>query len=189
MPLSMPLVAIVYFSATGTTAALAHAIDSGAAEVAETSTHRIIGEEIEQGRFRNEAALDLVDRADGVIFGSPTFMGGPAAEFKAFADASSDRWSTLRWSGKLAAGFTTGNQPNGDQTHTLIYFSVLAAQHGMLWVSLDIATGEDAEGRNRLGSQSGVIAQAADGALPASDLATARHLGRRVADLAARFRV
>ncbi|XUJ34422.1 flavodoxin family protein [Bradyrhizobium japonicum] len=57
-------------------------------------------------------------------------MGGPAAQFKAFADASSYRWSQQRWADKIAAGFTTGACAGGDQLHTLTYFTILAAQHG-----------------------------------------------------------
>lgn len=180
----MPLVAIVYFSATGATAALAEAVREGAADLADTALHRISGREIVEGRFRNAAALELIDRADAAIFGTPTFMGGPAAEFKAFADASSDRWASQTWADRIAAGFTCGNQPNGDQSHTLVYLSVLAAQHGMIWCGLDIATGEDASGLNPLGCNTGVAARALEGRPSAADLATARHLGRRVARLA-----
>jgi multimeric flavodoxin WrbA len=176
-----PLLAIIYFSATGHTAQLADAIRLAAAEHVEVRTHRIAGADIVSGRFRKPEALDLVDAASGVIFGSPTFMGGPAAEFKAFADATSDRWSEQRWKDKIAAGFTTGTCPNGDQGHTLAYFTVLAAQHGMIWCNLDIPGGEDPSGRNRLGTQVGATSQTASGLVPAGDLLTAGHLGRRVA--------
>jgi len=110
----------------------------------------------------------------------------PAAQFKAFADATSDRWTTQRWADKVAAGFTTGSCANGDQGHTLAYFTILAAQHGMLWCGLDIPGGVDPQGRNRLGSQSGLATHVVDGALDASDLVTTRYLGRRLAKTAAR---
>lgn len=179
--------AIVYFSATGTTASLAEAVQAGAAEVAEATLCRITGSDIVAGRFQNESIMNTVDAADGLAFGSPTLMGGPAAQFKAFADATSDRWAEQRWARKVAAGFTTGSCANGDQGHTLTYFTVLAAQHGMLWCSLDIPGGNDQRGRNRLGSQLGLATQSVDGALPHSDLATAHHLGRRLADVTLSF--
>lgn len=162
---------------------MAEAIKAGAIEVANATLYRITGSDIASGHFQNEDFLNNVDAADGVAFGSPTLMGGPAAQFKAFADATSDRWSGQRWAGKVATGFATGSCANGDQGHTLTYFTVLAAQHGMLWCSLDIPGGNDELGRNRLGSQIGLATQLVDGALPSSDLATAHHLGRRLADV------
>ena len=183
----MPQIAVIYFSATNITARLADAACEGAGELIHVVSHRIRGQEIVDGRFRCEPALKLVDDSDAVIFGSPTFMGGPAAEFKAFADASSDRWGEARWKHKIAAGFTSGACANGDQSQTLIYFTILAAQHGMLWCNLDIPGGHDSQNRNRLGTQMGVVAQAADGALPVADILTAKHLGRQVAALALRL--
>lgn len=189
----MRRVAVLYFSATGATAALAEALGAGAGEAgAEVSLCRIAPERIVEGRFRDEAALAAADAADGVAFGSPTYMGGPAAGFKALADATGERWAERRWAGKVAAGFTTGSAPDGDQGHTLAYFALLAAQHGMLWCGLDLpGGGADPEGRNRPGASLGATAHApppGGGPLDPSDLATARHLGRRLATLAARPR-
>lgn len=180
-------IALIYFSATGNTARLAEAVGQGARGTVEVFEFRITGADIVNGRFRNEAAMALVDGAAAVIFGSPTFMGGPAAEFKAFADATSARWGGQRWRNKVAAGFTTGSCANGDQGHTLTYFTVLAAQHGMLWCGLDLPGGAGADGTNRWGAQTGVVSQAVDGVLDARDLATAKYLGQRVASLAAQL--
>lgn len=183
----MPRIAVVFFSAIGATAKLADAVCSGAAEFAEPVLHRIHGSDIIEGRFRNEAMLQSLDESDAIVFGSPTYMGGPAAQFKAFADASSDRWSDGQWRHKVAAGFTTGTCANGDQGHTLTYFSILAAQHGMIWCNLDIPCGHDAQGRNRLGTQLGVVSQTIDDELLTSDLLTAKHLGQQVAILVNRL--
>lgn len=177
----------MYFSATGNTAQLAQAIAEGAAEVGEVVQARITGAEVIAGRYRHADALALVDRADAVLFGSPTYMGGPAAEFKAFADASSDRWTLQRWRNKVAAGFSTGGSPNGDQSYTLTYFSVLAAQHGMHWCALDIPGGDDPLGRNRLGTQVGLASQVVGSELPEIDAHTGRYFGRRVAEWAWRL--
>jgi NAD(P)H dehydrogenase (quinone) len=180
-------IAIVYYSATGTTARLAEALQEGAAKIANVECCRIVGDDIVAGRFQNNKLLTTVDAADGVIFGSPTYMGGPAAQFKAFADATSDRWNEQRWANKVAAGFTTGVCANGDQSHTLAYFTILAAQHGMLWCNLDIPGGQDGNGRNRLGNQLGLVTQMENGTLPESDVDTARHLGARLASVANRL--
>lgn len=182
-------VAVVYHSVTGTTAQLAEAVLQGAAEIdgIRAVAVRIDGADIEQGRYRNSDALNTMHEADAVIFGSPTFMGCVSAQFKAFADATSDFWFQRRWAGKLAAGFTVGNNASGDQLSTIQYFGVLANQHGMLWVGVDLPGGFDPHGRNRMGAQSGLIAHAPDGIVDSADVATGRYLGSRVAAYALRL--
>jgi multimeric flavodoxin WrbA len=182
-------IAVVYHSVSGTTAQLADAALRGAAGVEGVRTFalRIEGGDIHEGRYRNSAALEALSEADALIFGSPTFMGCVSAQFKAFADASSEYWFQRRWRGKLAAGFTVGNNPSGDQLNTIQYLNILANQHGMLWVGIDLPGGFDPEGRNRLGAQSGLIAHAPGGSVHAADVATARYLGVRVAGLARGF--
>lgn len=134
----MTKISILYFSGSGHTAKMAGAGAKGARTVANTEvrSHSIRAEEIDQGRFKNEALLVELDAADALIFGSPTYMGGPAAQFKAFADATAERWFKSAWKNKLAAGFTVSGGPSGDKLSTLHYFFTLAMQHGMIWVGL-----------------------------------------------------
>src|SRR5262249_35454706 len=130
-------------------------------------------------------------RADAIVFGAPTYMGGPSGVFKAFADASSGVWFDEGWKDKVAAGFTNSGHMQGDKLNTLVYFALLAAQHGMHWVNLGMKGGWDtsagsADDLNRLGGWLGAMAQSnkdqdAEVAPPASDLRTAEALGRRVA--------
>jgi multimeric flavodoxin WrbA len=138
------------FFGNSTTEKLARAIERGTSPIAEVTLCRITGQEIISGRFQDERTMQTIDAA-GVAFGSPTYMGGASEQFKAFADASSERWSEQLWAGKAVAGFTTGVCAGGDQLHTLTYFSILAAQHGMPWCGLDIPGGESPNGLNRLG--------------------------------------
>lgn len=180
----MNTVAIVFFSQTGMTSALAEQIAKGCrgSGVDNVSLFQIQGEEIIAGRFVNEALMADLHHADAIVFGSPTYMGGVAAQFKAFADATSDLWCQQQWAGKLAAGFTCGSAPNGDQSGTLQYLITLANQHGMLWIGLDLANGQKGNSLNRLGCQLGVVAHCIDGKLETSDLATAEYLGMRLAN-------
>lgn len=189
----MSTVSIIYFSTSGHTSQLAQAIAAGAGAVAGTQTHLIAvnGDDIVKGRYTNEEVFALLDRSDAIIFGSPTYMGGPAAQFKAFADATGGKWYTAAWRDKLAAGFTVSDSPSGDKQGTLNYLFTLAMQHGMVWVGL----GElpmQANGTNRLGSYSGVMAQSdqasADTAPGAGDTVNGTLLGRRVATLAAKLK-
>lgn len=74
---------------------------------------------------------------DGLIFGSPTYMGSVASEFKRFMDSTSKFWLDQTWKNKIAAGFTIGTSPSGDQLNTLLQLFVFSMQHGMIWVGQD----------------------------------------------------
>ncbi len=188
----MSTVSIIYFSGSGHTAKEAEAIHQGVVSVPGTTAHliAIAGDDIVKGRYQNNEVLATLDGSDAIIFGSPTYMGGPAAQFKAFADATGERWYRSAWRDKLAAGFTVSNGPSGDKLGTLQYFVTLAMQHGMIWVGLPDNPMND-RGINRLSSYSGVMAQAGneppDVAPNAADKLTGEILGRRVAEAARRW--
>lgn len=181
----MVTVAVVYFSALGATEQLARQLIDGINLVEDVKAveYQIQGRDIFEGRFDNDGAFTLLDNADAIIFGSPTYMGSISSQFKAFADATSERWDSQQWRNKISAGFTVGSCLNGDQTNTLKYFSTLASQHGMLWVGLDIAGGYNSLGLNRLGCQIGAVAHSPEGEVNQSDLDTAKYLGKRVANI------
>lgn len=189
----MPSVAIVYHSGYGHTEKQAEAVAEGArAGGAEVHVLRAtdLGDP-EQGPW------DVLDAADAIIFGSPTYMGSVAGPFEVFIDATSKAWFEGRWRDKLAAGFSCSSSFAGDKSVALIRMATLAMQQSMIWVGLGLMPGKpehpgsDAENLNRLGYFFGAGAQAGD--VPpeeepgASDLATARHLGERVARMAARM--
>ena len=190
----MPTVTIVHFSGSGKTTMLAESIAKGARSVAGTTVHELAirGNQIKEGRFDDEAFFTRLDSADAIIFGSPTYMGGVAAQFKAFVDATGGRWYKRTWQDKLAGGFTTSGSPSGDKQGTLLYLATLAAQHGMLWVSQAAPNGLYAGAApevatNRLGSSLGVMSQIApppEGAPTAGDRTTGEMYGARVATLA-----
>ena len=179
-------IAIVYHSEAGHTRAQAESIADGAKGADVTMLP------VEQLQTSRTGPWDKLDRADAIIFGGPTHMGSASAAFEGFAVASSWRWDNQVWKDKLAAGFTNGGNLSGDQMGALQRMAILAAQHGMLWVSLGLAPGvpnspcNDPENLNRLGFYLGAGGQAGPGEdMPASDLATARALGARVAGLVA----
>ncbi|HUR59299.1 MAG TPA: flavodoxin family protein [Opitutaceae bacterium] len=185
----MKTIAIVYFSGTGHTAQMAEATHRGATTVEGTRALLlpIAGTDILEGRFRRAALLDQITEADAVILGTPTYMGGPAAQFKAFADATGSLWFEQRWKNKLAAGFTHSGMPSGDKLATLHYLALFAAQHGMLWLgNAQLPTGM--LGRpgdlNRAGSYLGAMGHGPDEKVHPGDLATTASLGRRVAEFA-----
>jgi len=154
-----------------------------------------------QGKIRWYANSNMtgteIDAADAVIFGTPTYMGGASSRFRAFAEFTSKKWYGQEWKDKIAAGFTNSASQSGDKLATLASLQVFAAQHGMLWVGLDLLPGNNSskgsvEDLNRLGSFVGLMTQAnadqsAEMAPPDADHRTAEHFGRRVAEATRRW--
>ena len=185
-------IAIVYHSGYGHTARQAEAVASGVNQREGVEALLLTVDEA-QTRWDDLAA------ADAIIFGSPTYMASVSAAFKAFEEATS-RGVLARgfaWQDKIAAGFTNSGARSGDKLATLIQLALFAAQHGMHWVNLGLppannsTTGSEQD-LNRLGFWLGAGAQSnvdqgPDLAPPEADLATARHLGRRVAEVTLQF--
>ncbi|ELB2891562.1 flavodoxin family protein [Vibrio alginolyticus] len=183
-------IALIYFTHTDVTGTLAKSITKGIKEEGsniEILEHKISGKEIVDGRFVNPSLFESLLTCDAIIMGSPTYMGGVSAQFKAFADASSEYWSEQLWANKVAAGFTSGSALNGDQSSSLNYLVTLANQHGMYWVGLDLAHGYRDLGLNRLGCQVGVVSQSSDGNVHCIDELSAQYLGKRVASVVAQL--
>ena len=185
----MSKVAVVYHSGYGHTAEVAKAVARGAANIAGIEAQLISVTDVDKH-------WQDLDAADAIIFGAPTYMGSVSAPFKAFMDASSKVWFTQGWKDKIAAGFTHSGSQNGDKFNSLTQLYTFAMQHGMIWIGLGLMPGNNSSkgsvnDLNRLGSFSGAMTQSnvdqGAEAIPASDLKTAEHLGRRVALVAAQF--
>ncbi len=185
----MSKIAVVYHSGFGHTAAIAKAVARGAASVDGIQAQLISVTDIDK-HWR-----DLQD-AEAIIFGTPTYMGGVSAPFKAFMDASSKVWATQDWKDKIAAGFTHSASQGGDKFNTVTQLFTFAMQHGMIWTGLGLLPGNNASkgsvnDLNRLGSSTGALTQsnADQGAetIIDSELRTAEHLGKRVALVTLQF--
>jgi len=186
----MTNIAVVYHSGYGHTEAMAEAVAAGARAVPGVKVALVAVGEAEA----REAELDA---ADAIVFGSPTYMGGVSAEFAKFKDWTSKKWMTRRWQDKLAAGFTVSASWGGDKQNTLYQLLTLAQQHGMVWVGLGLAPGNNhsrgsIDDLNRTGASLGVMAQAnadqGNEGIGQSEFATARALGERVAAAALRWK-
>lgn len=179
----MKALAIVYHSAHGHTEHIARHVAEGARGVEGVRADLLRAQDLERAPERLVAY-------DGVVLGSPTYLGGVSGPFKSFMDATGRLWRTQSLAGRLAAGFTVSSLPAGDKQSTLTSMFVFAMQHGMLWVGNPILPEQHAgvpydEAANRLGSWSGLMAQAghaspADAFVP-GDVKTARMFGRHFA--------
>lgn len=187
----MTNIAIVYHSGYGHTQVIAEAIARGIDGVDGATAQLITADDA-------AADLDQLDGADAIVFGTPTYMGGPSASFKAFADASSKKWMEGAWRDKLAAGFTNSGSLSGDKQVTLIYLLTFAMQHKMVWAG-QVEPGPGTPGThggqpndiNRIGSFTGLMTQAdnapADQSPPEGDRRTAELFGQRIAHAAIRW--
>jgi NAD(P)H dehydrogenase (quinone) len=174
-----PSIAVAYQSGFGHTATLAGAVAAGARAAGARVSVIDVAE-------MTDADWDTLDEADGIIFGSATYMGNISAGFQAFAERTGRRCLNGSWRDKVAAGFTN----SGAKLQSLVSLAVFAAQHHMHWVNLGLGAGwNSADGSeddlNRLGFWLGAGAATdvdvdPDDVHPA-DVATFRHLGERVA--------
>ena len=186
-------IAIVYHSGYGHTKQQAEAVRIGAASVNKVKVDLLA---IDADGNLDQAAWDTLDKADAIIFGSPTYMGNTSWQFKKFADASSAAWFTQKWKNKLAAGFTNSASMNGDKHSTLHYLITLAMQQGMVWVGTGMmpanSTASARNDINYLGSYSGLMAQSPSDSSPENgplpgDLETAKLFGVHVAEATMRW--
>ncbi len=177
-------IAIVFHSRNGHTRKLAEAIYQGATLVDSAKCSLI---EIDETK---KVPWDIINNADAIIFGTPTFMGNVAAPFKSFMDMSGDFWLDQPWRNKIAAGFTIATSPSGDKSGTLIALMTFAMQHGMIWVGQDqlgSIYAEDGLSINESGSWIGLMATSNSDKpklIYEGDKETAIIFGKRIANIA-----
>ena len=184
----MASIAIVFHSGYGHTQRQAQAVAEGAG----SNAHLIA---IDADGNLPESAWEQLLAADAIVFGSPTYMGGPSWQFKKFADASSKAWFTMQWKDKLAAGFTNSATMNGDKLAALQSLITLSQQHGMLWVGTGMMpSNRKQDGRDAINYVAGFTglltttpSDASVDEMVEGDLATARLFGERIAQVAARI--
>lgn len=182
MSVSSYSLAIVYHSPYGHTAKVAHHIAQGAQQTG-VQVHLMNIEQID---------WDVLDQANAIVFGCPTYMGSVTADYKQFMDSSSKRWKNRTWQGKLAAGFTNSGGLSGDKLSVLQQINLFAMQHGMLWSGLPLMpTGHAEHDLNRLSSSLGLMTQSDNAPIeitpPQGDLNTAIWFGEYVALQVLRF--
>ena len=173
--------AIPYFSRSGHTEKLARIIADGAQTTQNIKTSLINIQSI------NDSDWHTLHTSDGIIFGSPTYLGNIAAGYKAFIEETSPFWRSQKWANKIAGGFTIGNSPSGDKLNTLMSLAIFAMEQGMIWVGqnqVGSLHNQDNKGINLDGSWVGLMATSHRDKkilIREGDIRTARIFGKRVA--------
>ena len=190
----MAKIAVIYFSGYGHTKKLAEAVHAGAAS-ASGATATLI--EIDKEGNLPANGWETLDAADAIVYGSPTYMGGPAWQLKKFADESSKRWFGSAWKDKIAGGFTNSASTNGDKFNTITYMVTLAMQHGQIWIGTGLLPANKKENGpddvNWSAGFTGLLSISPGDASPdeaprKGDLETGKLFGKRVADYAVKTR-
>ena len=184
----MSTITIAYHSGYGHTKKVAEAIAGGVGSVTGVTVHILDVTKVDEAIGAYSSGWEALEASDGILFGAPTYMAGPSAPFKTFADASSKPWFGWKWKDKMAAGFSNSGSNAGDKAGTLGYLFSLASQHGMIWVSIGLKSEGDI---NRNGFHQGLGTQS-DNASPEetpgkADLETGRFFGVRFAEAVNRW--
>lgn len=155
---------VVYYSKSGNTAKLAEEVAKGVQEV-EGAVCRM--------KRADEVTNDDFVSASGIIAGSPVYYGSMAAELKAVFD----RLLPVRrkMGDKVGAAFCTSGHHTGGKETTML--SILQA----MLISGMIVVGDPLDASGHYGA-------ACSGAPDSATAATARKLGKRVAQLAGALR-
>ena len=129
--------------------------------------------------------------ADGVLFGSPTRFGNMCAQLKQYLDRTTDLWMDGSLIGKPAGVFTSTSTLHGGQETTLLSMMIPLLHHGMIIVGVPYE--EERLFSLEVGGGSPYGASSVSGAkaeIPPTenDLAIARTLGKRVAEVAKKLR-
>ncbi len=155
----MKTVLVVYHSRSGNTARMAEAV----AEGAKNGGAEVVIKKVE------EATLEDLTVADGIVFGAPTYFGTLSGEMKSFIDKSVRVRGKLE--NKVGAAFTSSGSLSGGNETTLISIIEAMLIHGMIIVGDPI----------EIGGHYGAVSV---GAPDAGALMACRKLGERVAKFA-----
>jgi len=197
---NMSKVAVIYYSSTGTNAAVADAVAEGAKAAGAETRVRLVPELapdaaidsnpawrkfVDSKKSEPRASLEDLDWADAIVFGSPTRFGNIAAQLKQFIDTAGGLWQQGKLANKAYAAFTSALNPNGGQESTLLaiynsiyHFGGLIVTPGYTDFGVVAAAG---------GNPYGVSVTAGKGPTE-EDLTHARYLGKRIAEFAAKIR-
>ena len=196
----MAKIAIIYYSATGTTYKIARAIEEGAkqagAEVRVLKVKELAPEEAiasNEGWSNHrletqdvpEATLDDLEWADAIILGTPTRYGLPAAQLKQFIDTTGPLWGQGKLVNKIGSSFTSIATAHGGHESTLLAINNVFYS----WGSIIVAPSYADPIQFQSGNPYGTSFTSQNGTVPPDEVAlnAARFQGKRVAEVTKMF--
>jgi NAD(P)H dehydrogenase (quinone) len=197
----MAKVLVLYYSSYGHVETLAGAVAAGAreagAEVAVRRVPELVPPDVAQAaHYKTDQPAEVASVAelahfDAIVVGTGTRFGRMSSQMANFWDQAGALWARGALHGKVGAAFTSTATQHGGQETTLLSILTNLLHFGLVIVGLDYGFG----GQMRLDEITGGAPYGAttiaggDGHRQPSEneLAGARHLGRRVATIAARL--
>ena len=197
----MARVLVLYYSSYGHVETLAGAVAEGAraagAQVDIKRVPELVPEDIARKSYfkLNQAApvaaVDELAHYDAIVMGTPTRFGRLSSQMANFLDQAGGLWMKGALQGKVGAAFTSTASQHGGQETTLFNLITNMLHFGMLIVGLDYGfagqmTLDEITGGSPYGAST--VAGGDGRRLPTqNELAGASHLGRRVAQVAAKL--
>lgn len=142
----MAEILVLYYSQTGSVAAMADLVARGAEEVAGMHARlrtvpkvaNVIDAPLPRVPSSGPPYAELADLEEcaGLALGSPTRFGNMAAALKYFLDGTSSLWLRGALVGKPAAVFTSTSTMHSGQESTLLSMMLPLLHHGMLVMGL-----------------------------------------------------
>ncbi|HYE34689.1 NAD(P)H:quinone oxidoreductase [Methylocaldum sp.] len=192
--------AVIYYSATGTTYQLARGVEEGAgqagAEVRLRKVQELAPEEAvssNQGWAAHrletqnveEATLDDLVWADAIIFGTPTRYGLPTAQLKQFIDRTGPLWVKGQLVNKIVSSFTSTSTPHGGQETTIVALNNTFYH----WGAIIVSPGYADPIQFQAGNPYGVSFTSNNGQIKPDDvaMAAAKFQGKRMVAVTAQF--
>ncbi len=132
--------------------------------------------------------VEELEKADAIIFGSPTRFGNMCGQMRQFLDATGQFWAKGALVGKVGSVFTSSNTQHGGQESTILSFHNTLFHQGMVVVGLPYSF----QGQMRIDEITGgspygasTIAGPKGDRMPSeNELAAARFQGRHAATIA-----
>lgn len=185
---------VLYYSAFGHVAQMADAIADGARAGGANVTVKRVPDLADVPVARPDAPVAAVDELadyDAIIVGVGTRYGRMSAPLAAFLDQTGGLWAKGALHGKIGAAFTSTATQHGGQETTLFSIITNLLHFGMTVVGLDYGFADQMTlGEIAGGSPYGAstIAGGKGERQPSNiDLAGARYLGKKVAEVAAKL--
>jgi len=197
---------IVFYSMYGHMYQMVQAAAEGAREVpgADVQLYRVqetLPDEIlaqaggleakEQFKDIPAATLQVLEEADGLIFGIPTRFGNMCGQMRNFFDATGSLWATGKLIGKPASVMSSSATQHGGQESTILTTHVTLLHHGMIIVGLPasyqgISRIDEVTGGTYYGAST--ITGGQGERMPSeNELEAARLQGKRTAEIAAKL--
>jgi len=190
---------VLYYSRSGSVAALARQIARGIESVDGLSARlrtvpavapvtQSAAPPVPEDGAPYVTKADLVECA-AIAMGSPTRFGNMAAPLKHFLDTTGAEWASGALAGKPAAVFTASASMHGGQESTLLSMQLPLLHHGCLVVGLpftEAALSSTQTGGTPYGA-SHVSGASGDPRLSEDEKSLAQALGRRLADITLRL--